>query len=73
MGHEPVIHSVNHDEHPQYTHYIEIPLTADEMAAVQRAAEDRGLGPLLWARNAVRHTAHLVNAWYDDAAKGDLG
>ncbi len=68
-----MIHSIDHDQYPQFTHYIEVPLTEEEMAEVTKAAADRGLGPINWARNAVRHTARLVNDLRDDSALRDGG
>lgn len=63
-----MIHSIDHDDYPQFTDYIEIPLTAEEMAMVKQAAEIRGLGPLLWSRNVVRATAKVLVSPRDSAA-----
>ena len=61
-----MIHRIDHDQYPHFTHYVEVPLTDEEWAEVSQAAKDRGLGPVTWARKVVRHTATLVNTMRDE-------
>lgn len=57
---EPVVHRVDHAQHPHFTEYIEVPFTAAEIAIVKQAAAERGLGTITWARKVLRGTSQLA-------------